>query len=80
MPLGRGGEGETYLFRERGTNEQVAIKLIKRPIPKVVLSIIKREVTIQSNIGQKHLNIVRLDESVLSDSHLGLVLEYVKGK
>jgi serine/threonine-protein kinase SRK2 len=77
--LGRGGEGETWLCREKATGAEVAIKLIRRPIPKPAIAVIKREVKIQSDLGQGHLNIVSANEVLLSKTHLGLVLEYVPG-
>jgi serine/threonine-protein kinase SRK2 len=54
--------------------------LIKRPIPKPAIAVIKREIKIQADLGQGHLNIVSADEVILSKSHLGLVMEYVPGK
>jgi serine/threonine-protein kinase SRK2 len=45
--LGRGGEGETWLLRQKGDSSEVAIKLIKRPIPKAALAVIEREIKIQ---------------------------------
>lgn len=77
--LGRGGEGETWLCRDKLNDEKVAIKLIRRPIPKAAIQIIKREIKIQADLGAGHLNIVHADEVVLTKSHLGLVMEYVPG-
>ncbi len=77
--LGKGGEGETWLLKVKDGGEEVAIKLIKRPIPKPALAVIKREIKIQSDLGQGHMNIVSADEVVLSKTHLGLVMEYVPG-
>lgn len=78
--LGRGGEGETWLCKEKESGSEVAIKLIRRPIPKPAIAVIKREIKIQADLGQGHLNIVSADEVMLSKSHLGLVMEYVPGK
>ena len=50
--LGRGGEGETWLIRDKTSGEEVAAKLIKRPIPKAALAVIKREIKIQADLGQ----------------------------
>lgn len=50
--LGRGGEGETWLFKDKSTGGEIAIKLIKRPIPKPAIAVIKREIKIQSDLGQ----------------------------
>uniref|UniRef100_A0A7S0R4T5 Protein kinase domain-containing protein n=1 Tax=Chlamydomonas leiostraca TaxID=1034604 RepID=A0A7S0R4T5_9CHLO len=77
--LGRGGEGETWLCKEKSSGNEVAIKLIKRPIPKPAIAVIKREIKIQADLGQGHLNIVSADEVLLSKTHLGLVMEYVPG-
>ena len=67
------------MLKVKATGEEVAIKLIKRPIPKPALAVIKREIKIQSDLGQGHMNIVSADEVVLSKTHLGLVMEYVPG-
>lgn len=77
--LGRGGEGETWLCKDKVSGEEVAIKLIKRPIPKVAIAVIKREIKIQAELGQGHLNIVSADEVLLTKNYLGLILEYVPG-
>lgn len=45
--LGRGGTGDTWLFRDKATEELVAIKLIKRPILKVIMPNILREITVR---------------------------------
>ncbi|GIL87182.1 hypothetical protein Vretimale_14287 [Volvox reticuliferus] len=77
--LGRGGEGETWLCRDKEAGTAVAIKLIKRPIPKPAIQVIKREIKIQADLGQGHLNIVSADEVILTKSYLGLIMEYVPG-
>lgn len=77
--LGRGGEGETWLCQELGNGRKRAIKLIKRPIPKPAIQIIKREIKIQADLGEGNLNIVNAEELILTPSHLGLVMEYVAG-
>ena len=41
-PLGQGGTGQTLLYRTKDTGESVAVKLIKRPIPKVIMPNILR--------------------------------------
>ena len=48
-PLGQGGTGQTLLYRNKATAELVAIKLIKRPIPKVIMPNILREITVNSD-------------------------------
>ncbi|KAF5837307.1 kinase-like domain-containing protein [Dunaliella salina] len=75
--LGRGGEGETWLFRDKASGALTAIKLIKRPIPKPAIAVIKREIRIQADLGQGHLNIVSAEEVILSRTHLGLIMEFV---
>lgn len=57
----------------------MAIKLIKRPIPKPAMAVIKREIKIQADLGQGHLNIVSADEVILTRTYLGLIMEYVPG-
>ncbi len=77
--LGRGGEGETWLFKDKSNGALCAIKLIKRPIPKPAIAVIKREIKIQADLGQGHLNIVSAEEVILSKTHLGLIMEFVPG-
>ncbi len=45
--LGKGGSGDTGLFRPTGGGDDVAIKLIKRPLPKVAMPNILREITVR---------------------------------
>jgi serine/threonine-protein kinase SRK2 len=49
--LGTGGEGETWLCREHATGREVAIKLVRRPIPKSITQIIQREIRILADLG-----------------------------
>ena len=44
--LGRGGTGDTYLFTEKTSREEVAINLMKRPLPKVIMPHILREIRV----------------------------------
>lgn len=74
--LGRGGTGDTWLFRDKKTGEYVAIKLIKRPIPKVIMPNILREISIQADLGEGHINVVNAKEVMLTHTHLALSLEY----
>ena len=46
--LGEGGSGETWLCRDKQSGEELAIKFIQRPIPKVVLPMIFHEVKVRS--------------------------------
>ncbi|CAK0779486.1 hypothetical protein CVIRNUC_004786 [Coccomyxa viridis] len=74
--LGQGGTGLTYLAEDRKTKELVAIKLIKRPLPRVLEQNILREIVIQANLGEGHVNIINAFEAVLTETHLALVMEY----
>jgi serine/threonine-protein kinase SRK2 len=77
--LGTGGEGETWLCIDQRTKRQVAIKLVRRPIPRSITQIIQREIKILADLGDGHLNIVHADEVLLTKTHIGLVMEYVAG-
>ena len=44
--LGKGGTGETHLYRERKTGQLLAIKLVPRPLPRVLHESILREITV----------------------------------
>ena len=44
---GRGGTGDTWSFTDTRTNKEVAIKFIKRPMPKVLVQNIQREFTVR---------------------------------
>eukprot|EP00884_Botryococcus_braunii_P018775 jgi/Botrbrau1/5581/Bobra.97_2s0012.1 len=74
--LGQGGTGLTWHYQDRKSGEDVAIKLMKRPQPRVVLDSIVREIRIQADIGEGHVNIVMAKEALLTERHLALVLEY----
>ncbi len=45
--LGKGGTGDTWLFKDLKTGEPVAIKFIRRPLPKVLVQNILREFTVR---------------------------------
>lgn len=77
--LGTGGEGETWLCIDQRTKQEVAIKLVRRPIPRSITQIIQREIKILADLGDGHLNIVHADEVLLTRTHVGLVMEYVAG-
>ncbi|EIE25720.1 kinase-like protein [Coccomyxa subellipsoidea C-169] len=75
--LGRGGTGETFLYKDKqNNNELVAVKLIRRPLPKVIQANILREIMIQANLGEGHVNVINAKEALLTESHLALVMEY----
>lgn len=44
--LGRGGTGDTHLYIDRASGEEVAIKLVKRPVPKLVQPNLLREIRV----------------------------------
>lgn len=46
-----GGTGLTYLAEDRKTKELVAVKLIKRPIPKVLEQNILREIVVSAQLA-----------------------------
>lgn len=77
--LGSGAAGDTWLCRDLLHQIQVAVKLVKRPLPPAVAREIIREIKIQAQLGGGHLNIVQPKEAILTRTHLGLVMEYVAG-
>eukprot|EP01025_Chloroclados_australasicus_P034876 TRINITY_DN3560_c2_g1_i1.p1 TRINITY_DN3560_c2_g1~~TRINITY_DN3560_c2_g1_i1.p1 ORF type:complete len:418 (+),score=50.04 TRINITY_DN3560_c2_g1_i1:200-1453(+) len=77
--LGTGGTGETWLCRSKRTNLLEAVKLIKRPIPKVIAPMVSEEIKIQGDLGEGHLNIVSAHEVFLTKTHLALCMEYAAG-
>jgi serine/threonine protein kinase len=46
--LGKGGTGETWLYQNRLTGEEVAIKLMMRPLPKIIEPNIQREIRVRT--------------------------------
>eukprot|EP00887_Chlorella_sp_A99_P003726 scaffold7.g3726.t1 len=77
--LGRGGTGDTWAFKDLRSGEVVAVKFIKRPLPKVLLQNIQREFTIQADLGFGHGNVIKAYEALLTPTHLCLVMEYAAG-
>jgi serine/threonine protein kinase len=47
--LGQGGTGLTWHYKDRQTGEDVAIKLMKRPMPRIVLPSIEREIRVSAS-------------------------------
>lgn len=80
--LGRGGQGTTFLARDRDTGADVAIKLLE--LPDVAtwkdVELFRREVAVLKQL--RHPAIPRYLESVLDDASgsLALVREYVAGE
>eukprot|EP01023_Acetabularia_acetabulum_P014565 TRINITY_DN17113_c0_g2_i1.p2 TRINITY_DN17113_c0_g2~~TRINITY_DN17113_c0_g2_i1.p2 ORF type:complete len:183 (-),score=33.79 TRINITY_DN17113_c0_g2_i1:45-593(-) len=77
--LGTGGTGETWLCKSLKTGQFEAVKLIRRPIPKVIVPMVLEEIKIQGDLGEGHLNIVNAHECYLTKSHLALCMEYAAG-
>lgn len=44
--LGRGGTGDAHLYEDKADGEVVAIKLMKRPLPKIIMPNILREIKV----------------------------------
>lgn len=78
-PLGEGGSGETWLMIEKDSRRQLAVKLIRRPIPKVLHEMLLHEIQIQGDLGESHLNIVSAEEVILTRTHLAIVMEFASG-
>ena len=77
--LGRGGEGSAWLMREIKTNKLCAVKLIKRPVPKVLMPFLLQEISIQAQLGRQHENIIDLEGIMLTPSFVAIILEYASG-
>lgn len=77
--LGTGGTGDTWLFKNVQTGENVAVKFIKRPLPKVLLTNTYREFTIQAELGTGHANVIKAYDAVLTPDYLCLVMECAMG-
>eukprot|EP01023_Acetabularia_acetabulum_P069107 TRINITY_DN9929_c0_g2_i1.p2 TRINITY_DN9929_c0_g2~~TRINITY_DN9929_c0_g2_i1.p2 ORF type:complete len:158 (-),score=33.96 TRINITY_DN9929_c0_g2_i1:42-515(-) len=77
--LGTGGTGETWLCRCISSGQLQAVKMIRRPIPKVILPMVLEEIKIQGDLGEGHLNIVNAHEVYLTETHLALCMEYAAG-
>uniref|UniRef100_A0A7R9YW68 Protein kinase domain-containing protein n=1 Tax=Chlamydomonas euryale TaxID=1486919 RepID=A0A7R9YW68_9CHLO len=77
--LGQGASGETWLCVDRATGREVAIKFMQRPIPEVELPRLEREIKLHALTSHAHVNLVTAESLVLSDSHLGLVMEACRG-
>ena len=77
--LGQGGEATTYLARELKTQQLVALKVLPRPVPKVMMSYLNHEIQIQGMLGEGHHNIVDCRKVALTRSHLVIIMEYAAG-
>lgn len=77
--LGSGAEGDTWQVSDVITKQMMAIKLIKLPLPMKFVQAIFREIKLQSELGEGHVNIITPEEVVLTSHYLGLVMEYAPG-
>lgn len=77
--LGQGTFAKVYHARNRGTGQQVAVKILdKEKVMKVgLMEQIKREISVMKLV--KHPNVVRLYEVMASKSKIYFVIEYVSG-
>ena len=66
-------------MREIKTNKLCAVKLIKRPVPQVLLPFLSQEISIQAQLGRQHENIIDLEGILLTPFYLAIVLEYASG-
>ena len=74
--LGKGSYGMTKLMREKATGAQYAIKYIQRG--EQITDHVRREIVNQRRL--RHPFVVSFKEVVVTDTHLGVVMEYVSGK
>ncbi|CAG9313274.1 PLK4 [Blepharisma stoltei] len=76
-PLGRGGYSDVFHVKSIETNEEFALKVIKRNKPAQALNRVKNEISIQMKL--EHPNIVKLHTSFEDSSFIYLLLEYCSG-
>ena len=74
--LGKGSYGMTKLMREKATGRQYAIKYIQRG--EQITDHVRREIVNHRRLC--HPFVVNFKEVVVTDTHLGVVMEYVSGK
>lgn len=78
-PLGIGSSGQIAQFVDKATQEHVAIKFVRRPVPRVVAWSLLQEILIQAELGEQHVSIVSAKEVMLTNAHLCLVMEVATG-
>ena len=62
-------------MQNKSTGEQVAIKVLKRPLQKYEAETVRLETRIQALMGRGSVNIVPAKEAILTHTHLGIVME-----
>lgn len=67
---GRGGTGDTWAFLDKRSGEEVAIKFLKRPLPKVLLENIKREFAVRHLVADMVVVLVPYVLLILLYHHL----------
>mmetsp|Transcript_13063 Transcript_13063/g.30979 ORF Transcript_13063/g.30979 Transcript_13063/m.30979 type:complete len:439 (-) Transcript_13063:314-1630(-) len=77
--LGSGACGEVWLMKSNITGDSVAVKVMPRPINRKYEQRVLREIKIHGNVGYSHPNIVSGIETILTGSHLNLIMEYCAG-
>ncbi|PNH04322.1 hypothetical protein TSOC_009512 [Tetrabaena socialis] len=69
--LGSGCEGKTWLTQDLSTGALWAVKMVKLPLHTKMVQAIFREIRIQSELGEGHINIITPQHlSAHSSSHL----------
>ncbi|GAX78594.1 hypothetical protein CEUSTIGMA_g6033.t1 [Chlamydomonas eustigma] len=76
--LGAGTEGEAYLV-EDDDGKKWALKVVRLPLPKRMVQAMIREIQLQSELGEGHVNIISAEELVLTSHYIGLVIEWAPG-
>lgn len=77
--LGSGACGEVWLMTNKATKENVAVKVMPRPVNKKYEQRVIREIKIHGNVGYSHPNIVSGYEVTLTSTHLNMIMEYADG-
>eukprot|EP00891_Asterochloris_glomerata_P000072 jgi/Astpho2/72/e_gw1.00004.30.1_t len=57
----------------------VAVKLFERPLDPGAVSAVLREIKIQTEISEGHINLIKVYDLILTPTHLGLVMEAAEG-
>ncbi|MEW5300236.1 MAG: hypothetical protein WDW36_003178 [Sanguina aurantia] len=78
--LGSGCQGKTWLCQDLTSGEHWAVKMVKLPLPHYLVKGMLREIRIQADLGEGHLNLITPEEVVLTSHYLGLVMEFAPGR